>query len=47
MRESTVNEVIAIILVIGIVHDFAEITILEDPSQLTKSFTNDPVDVLN
>jgi len=47
MRESTGNEVIVIIFVIGIVHNFAEITVLEDPSQLTKSFTNDPVDVLN
>jgi len=47
MRESTDNEVIAIIFVIGIVHNFAEITALEDPSQLVKSFTNDPVDVLN
>jgi len=35
----------AIIFVIGIVHDKAEITVLDYPLQFVKSFTNDPVDV--
>jgi len=47
MRESTDNEVIAIIFVIGILHDKADITVLDDPLQFVKSYTKDPRDVYN